>query len=308
MKVIHSLEAAGPESDVVLTIGTFDGVHIGHQHLLNALIARAHQTQRLSAALTFHPHPRSLLQPEQPTSYLSTPDERAQIMAQMGLDLLVLLPFSRCLAETPAESFITLLANWLRMRELWIGVGFALGSKREGDTTRLRQLAESIGFSLRVVHPLYDGGEIVSSTRIRELLAQGNMVETSRLLGRHYAIAGNVVHGAKRGRTMGFRTANLRIAPNRATPPNGVYAVWAWVEGQRWPGVANLGIRPSFDAGEHLIEVHLLGYEGDLYGTTLQVEFVHFLRPELRFESAGQLAAQIAKDVLTARALLGIDD
>jgi len=308
MRVIYSIEAAGPDQDVVLTIGTFDGVHRGHQHLLNALIERAHQTRRLSAALTFHPHPRTLLRPKRPTSYLSTPDERAEIMAQLGLDLLVLLPFSRHLAETPAEPFVRLLANWLRMRELWVGADFALGSHREGDTTRLRQLAESVGFSLRVVQPLIDEQGVVSSTRIRESLVQGNMAETTRLLGRPYAIAGNVVHGAQRGRTMGFRTANLRIAPNRAAPPNGVYAVWGWVNGRRWPGVANLGIRPSFDAGERLIEVHLLGYHGDLYGTTLRVAFVRFLRPEMRFEVPSQLAEQIAQDIVAAKAALGVEE
>ena len=308
MRVIHSIESAGPDQDVILTIGTFDGVHRGHQHLLNALIERSRQTRRLSAALTFHPHPRTLLQPQHPTSYLSTPDERAEIMAQLGLDLLVLLPFSQRLAHTPAAPFVRLLANWLRMRELWVGADFALGSQREGDAPRLRQLAESVGFSLRIVQPLIDQQGVVSSTRIRECLAQGDMAGATRLLGRPYAIAGNVVHGAQRGRTMGFRTANLRIAPNRAAPPNGVYAVWGWVNGQRWPGVANLGIRPSFDAGERLIEVHLLGYQGDLYGTTLRVAFVRLLRPEMRFEGPSQLADQIAQDVLAAKTHLGIKE
>jgi riboflavin kinase/FMN adenylyltransferase len=307
MRTIHSIEAAGPDQDVVLTIGSFDGVHRGHQHLLRALIQRARETQRLSAALTFHPHPRAALQADPQPTYLSTPDERAAVMADLGLDLLVLLPFSHELAQTSAHDFVAMLYDWLRMRELWVGADFALGRGREGDTARLASLAEKLGFALRVVRPLYAGCEPISSTRIRALLAEGNMAETSRLLGRHYAIAGSVVHGAQRGRTLGVRTANLRIAPNRTAPPDGVYAVWGLIGGQRWPAVANLGIRPSFDAGERLIEVHLLDYAGDLYGNTLTVEFVSYLRPEMRFADPQALVAQIQVDIRRARTELAQD-
>lgn len=307
MRVIHSLEAAGPDQDVILAIGAFDGVHRGHQHLLRALISRAADTGWFSTALTFHPHPRALLQPARSTTYLSTPDERAEIMRALGLDLLVLLPFSAKLASTPARRFVRTLYNWLRMRELWVGAGFALGRGREGDTRVLAALGEEMGFALRVVSPLLENGKPVSSTRIRQLLAEGDMTETSHLLGRHYAIVGNVIRGAQRGRKLGFRTANLRIAPDRAAPPDGVYAVWGLVQGKRWPGVANVGIRPSFDAGERLIEVHLLDYASDLYGTTLRVEFVRFLRPEMRFEGPEALIAQIHQDIGIARQTLAND-
>lgn len=302
---IESLDALRPARDVVMTIGSFDGLHRGHRLLVEQLVAYAQETARLSAALTFFPHPRTLLQPSAWPGYLSTPQERRALMAEVGVDILVVLPFTPQLARTSAEEFLRALHASLRLRELWVGSDFALGRDRQGDVPALRALAPQIGFTLRVVEPLYEDGLPISSTRIRALLAEGDVSRAARLLGRPYAFEAEVVRGYQRGRKLGFRTANLRILPEQAVPANGVYAVWALVEGRRWPAVGNIGIRPSFDAGERLLEVHLLDYDGDLYGQQLRVEFVQRLRPELRFDDVQALIAQVGRDIETTRRLLG---
>jgi riboflavin kinase/FMN adenylyltransferase len=310
MQRANGLDNLALPADTVLTIGTFDGVHRGHRHLLEQLVRRAHETGRLSAVLSFFPHPRLVLRPEAKPACLSTPSDRAAALDALGIDLLIVLPFTLALAETPAEAFIGDLVRSARMRELWVGAGFALGRGREGDIEHLTALGERLGYALRVVEPLYDGGEPVSSTRIRALVHQGDVAEAGRLLGRPYAIAGPVVPGRQRGRTLGFRTANLRLNPECAIPANGVYAVRVQTvraspqDGQRLPGVANLGVRPSFGESDRVLEVHLLDYAGDLYGEHVTVEFVQRLRPELVFETPEALVEQIRRDVEQARAVL----
>lgn len=303
MRVIHDLDLK-LDLDVVLTIGSFDGVHRGHQQLLSGLVGHARRTGRLGAALSFHPHPRLFLCPGALPAHLTSEEERLGILESLGLGLLVLLPFTQELADTPAEGFLRQLHDRLHMRELWVGPGFAMGRHRAGDVARLRALSTQMGYALHVVSPVRQGGEVVSSTRVRNLLAQGEVDEAARLLGRPYALSGRVGRGAQRGRLLGFRTANLSIDPERAVPGNGVYAVWASIEDQRYPGVANVGVRPSFGQGERVLEVHLLDYDDDLYGKSVAVEFVQWLRPELRFEHIPSLVEQVRRDVADARSLL----
>jgi len=305
MQLANSLDNLALQADTVLAIGTFDGVHLGHRYLLEQLVRHARETGRESAVLSFYPHPRLVLRPEARPACLSTPSERAIALESLAIDLLVVLPFTLALANTPAETFIGELVSKLRMRELWVGAGFALGRGREGDVAHLTQLGVQLGYTLHVMEPLYDGGEPVSSTRIRALVHQGDVTEAGRLLGRPYAISGPVVPGHQRGRTLGFRTANLRLNPERAIPANGVYAVRVRVNGEQHHGVANLGVRPSFGETDRLLEVHLLDYVGDLYGENVTVEFVQRLRPELTFETPEALAEQIGRDVERARAVLG---
>ncbi len=304
MEITHSLRPDRAVGETVLTIGTFDGVHRGHQHLLRQVVARARATGRLSAAISFHPHPRAVLRPEIAPTYLSLPEERAAWVAALGLDLFIILPFTRELADLTAQAFVRQLCAGLHMRELWVGPDFAMARDREGDVPRLRQLAGECGYDLHVVEPLHDAAGPISSTRIRALLAGGQVAEAADLLGRPYSVSGEVIHGFARGRQLGFRTANIAPPAERLLPADGVYAVWVTVQGRILAGVANVGIRPSFDAGRRLIETHLLDYDGDLYGQPMAVAFAHYLRPELRFEDVGQLIAQVQADIVTARRLL----
>ncbi len=304
MQVISDLGQANIEADTALTVGSFDGLHRGHQRLFRELIARAKAEGMLSAAVTFYPHPRVVLQPDVQPIYLTTDAERARILETLGLDLLVLIAFTRELAATPAGDFVRQLVRELRMRELWVGPGFALGRGREGKIPALLRWGETLGYTLKSVPPVYDNGEPISSTRIRSLLADGQVDRAAEMLGRYYALSGMVLHGAQRGRRLGFRTANLRVPIERASPADGVYAVWAIVDDERYPGVANIGIRPSFDAGERLLETHLIGFEDDLYDRYLRIEFVRFLRGEQRFESAAALTAQVQEDIRLATRIL----
>lgn len=307
MRISTSLDCLGPGERIALTIGAFDGLHIGHQHLIRQLVQHAHQRGLLAAALTFEPHPRKVLMPERKLTLLSSVHERDAVFNALGLDLLLLLPFTRELAATGAREFVRHLAKCLHMAELWVGEDFALGRDRGGDRRALAELASELGYRLHVVPPLMLGGEPVSSTRIRALIEAGRMPEAAELLGREYCVNSVVVPGAQRGRTLGFRTANLRIAAERAKPPNGVYAVRVELDGMELPGVANLGIRPSFDAGEVLLEVHLLGIERDLYGLDLRVRFVERLRGEMAFDDVEALKAQVQRDIAQAAQILGTE-
>lgn len=307
MRITTRIDCLEPDQQVVLTIGSFDGVHIGHQHLLRQLVARAHEIGAVAAALTFDPHPRRVLAPDQRLALLSTAAERDRLLADLGLDLLIVLPFTRELAATGARAFVRELAHCLHLAELWVGDDFALGRDRGGDRQVLQELSAGLGFALHVVPPLLVDDQPVSSTRIRGLVEAGELREAARLLGRPYSLGSTVVPGAQRGRKLGFRTANLRIAPERAMPPLGVYAVRVQLDGECLPGVANLGIRPSFDAGEVLLEVHLLGIERDLYGLDLNVLLIERLRGEMAFADVEALKAQVEHDKVRAREILGVE-
>jgi len=303
MRLIDDLSKANIERETVVTIGSFDGLHIGHRALIREIVAHARETGRLSALVTFHPHPRAVLRPWLSPKVLTTPGEKAVLLARWGLDVLVLLRFTPALARTSARDFIRLLYERLHMAELWVGQDFALGRGREGNVPALQAMGAEWGFEVRAINPVVVNGRVVSSTWIRELLAAGHVAEARRLLGRPYSLAGEVVSGARRGRCLGFPTANLAVRPERALPPDGVYAVYAAVGEQRWPAVANVGERPSFNTGQRAIEVHLLDFEGDLYGRDLVVEFVKRLRPERRYDDICALVRQIERDIQRTRRL-----
>jgi riboflavin kinase/FMN adenylyltransferase len=304
MQIIDDLSQVHLDKDTILTIGAFDGVHRGHQYLIGQLLQRARQTHRLAGLITFHPHPSAVLSPRNPTRYLTTPGEKAALLERLGLDILAILPFNREMAQTSAQRFIERVSRQLRMRELWVGKDSALGYGREGTPDVLRTLGQEMGFSVETINPLVWKGEIISSTRIRSLLFRGQVRKAAELLGRYPSLAGEVVRGAQRGRCLGFPTANLEVRAERAIPANGIYAVYTVLGKERYQGVANVGVRPSFDNGERTVEIYILDFEANIYGYDLVVEFVQRLRPEKRFTDIKDLAAQIEKDIVQARRIL----
>ncbi|MGQ9502177.1 MAG: bifunctional riboflavin kinase/FAD synthetase [Anaerolineae bacterium] len=304
MQVVEALSDAPLDRPSLVTVGSFDGVHLGHQHLLGAMQRMARHRDFRSVVVTFRPRPQAVLFPQRPNYDLSTQEEKYALLAQLGIDVTVVLHFTYELAQVSAAEFVASLVTHLRMRELWIGPNSAIGHNREGDVTRLRQLGQEMGFSVHVVEPLICDGEIVSSTRIRQLLHSGQIRQANALLGRYYALSGPVVRGATRGKELGFPTANIAVPHGLVIPPKGVYACFACVKGQRWPAAANIGVRPTFFDQQLTMEAHLLNFTGNLYDQLLRLELVEFLRAERRFDSTAALVAQIKEDVQRANQLL----
>jgi len=305
MEIIDDLSSANLNSDTILTVGAFDGVHRGHQHLIQQMVEEARQTKRLAGLITFHPHPSAVLSPYNPTRYLSTPGEKAALLERLGLDILAILPFDQGMAQTSARDFIDDVSRHLHMVELWVGEDFALGHAREGDVEALRAMGQELGFTVRVIEPLTWRSQIISSTRIRSLLLKGKVRQATQLLGRYPSLAGEVVRGSQRGHCLGFPTANLEVREERVIPADGIYAVYARLGEERHQGVANVGVRPSFEVGgQRIVEVHILDFDENIYGCDLVVEFVECLREERRYANAEELKAQIERDVGKARRIL----
>jgi riboflavin kinase/FMN adenylyltransferase len=294
-----------PEGTVV-TVGSFDGVHRGHAAVLREIAERARSAQRHSVLVTFDPHPLAVVNPAAAPPVLTTGPERREILAQTGLDYAVLLRFDHRLAELAAEDFVReILLRRCGMRELVIGYDHGFGRGRQGDVAMLRRLGASDGFSVDVVPEVQVDGHPVSSTMVRRAVAGGDLDRAARLLGRPYYLTAEVVPGDGRGRTIGFPTANLGRVPSRKLlPPDGVYAVRVEWRGGRADGMMNQGGRPTFQQGERSLEVHLLDWEGPLYGEWLKVEWVARLRDVRRFASADALRAQLERDRQAARAAL----
>ncbi|MBM4445180.1 MAG: bifunctional riboflavin kinase/FAD synthetase [Chloroflexi bacterium] len=304
MRVEAELKEYAPQRETVLTIGVFDGVHLGHRQLMDYLKRQAMSKEYLPGLVTFRSHPLHTISPESPISYLTSLDERIRLIRQQGIDLVVPLSFDRDLAQIPARRFVSLLQEHLKMRGLVVGPDFALGQKREGNVSALRKLGKDLGFWVDVIRPEMINGEVVSSTAIRKALASGDITKVSRLLGRPFALSGKIAYGRGRGRQLGFPTANLEVSADHAIPADGVYATRARLAGGVYGSVTNIGRRPTFGAGERTVETYLVGYDGVAYEEELHIDFVERLRPERRFENADELAAQMKKDVEQAVAIL----
>ncbi len=291
-----------------LAIGFFDGVHVGHQALIQRAVARAEERGLRSIALTFDPHPMAVLRPERAPRLLMTAERRAQILRdECGVDLVVLLPFDAERARQTAEAFEhDVIYDLLDARVVVVGDNFRFGAQAAGDTQTLEDLCEPRGVDVEVLDLVRSmDGVQVSSTAIRRALTEdGDVAWAGLALGRPYAIEGTVVHGDQRGRTIGFPTANVEVSPERLVPARGVYAGWAFVEGERTAMVTNIGTRPTFDGDGTTIEVHLLDVARDLYDLEVEAVFVDRIRDEVRFGSVDELVAQIGRDVETARRLL----
>jgi len=284
-----------------LALGMFDGVHVGHQAVIARAVMAAASRGGLAGVLTFDPHPVRLLAPDQaPTAVLTTLPNKAKIISALGVGLFVPLRFDAALAGLTAEEFFQQLLA-APIRTLAVGEDWRFGRGRGGDVGFLQERAGAAGFQLEALPPVMVEGERVSSTRIRQAIRDGSLAAAARMLGRPYAIGGPVVEGRRLGRQLGFPTANVALG-EQLTPPDGVWAVRVAVaEGEAWPGVANLGVRPTVDGGARVLEVHLLDFSGDLYGCEIEVEFVQFIRPEQRFASLDLLKEQISADASAAR-------
>lgn len=305
MQITTDLTQRNP-TPAVLTIGSFDGVHLGHQHLMRSVVESAREKGVSAVALTFDPLPREVLRPGQPIAYLTRLPEKLSALKQTGLDEVVVVTFTRELAAVEAPDFIAWVRRYLPFVELWEGEGFALGHGRTGNTDVLARLGEELGYTLQIAPLVELDGEPVSSTRVREAIMSGDVESATRLLGRYPTVPGTVVHGSKRGRAMGYPTANLALAPNLALPADGVYATWCVrpATGEVLPSVSSIGTRPTFDDDARLVEVHILDYSADLYGEVLTAHFVKFLRGQIRYEGVEPLMAQMALDTGEARLAL----
>ena len=289
-----------------VTIGVFDGVHLGHQTVLKHVVESANRHGLASAAITFHPHPRQVLRPDLTTEYVTSLEDRLSLIMRTGLDGVATVSFTSEFALTDAGDFVRMLVEEFNLARLIIGEDFALGRQRGGDPETLAALGQELGYEVEVIELLTnDATTKVSSTEVRNALGDGDVTLVSELLGRRFALHGPVVVGFERGRSIGFATANVAIGNDRAIPAPGVYATIAHLESGPMPSVTNIGMRPTFDDGGGLsIECHIIDFDEDIYGTDLRVEFVKRLRGERKFDGIDALVEQIGKDRDTARELL----
>ncbi len=289
----------------VVTIGNFDGVHRGHQVLLRRTVTLAAELGVRSVAVTFDPHPTAVLRPDAAPPRLQTLDDRIDALGESGVDLVVVLPFTPELAASSPEEFVReVLAGALAAVRVVVGTNFRFGHKAAGDVVTLLELGEQQGFAPEAVTLLEIGGRRISSSSIRDHLADGDLAWVVRALGRPYRLHGEVVAGDGRGRTIGFATANLEVDPELVIPATGVYAGHAEVGGVHHAAVTNVGVRPTFDGTVRTVEVHLLDLDRDLYGQRIAFSFEHRIRAEQRFDGVDELVAQIARDVAAARSAL----
>ena len=306
MQHVYTLADADPGGPTLVAVGMFDGVHLGHRHLLRRLVETARARDRIPTVLTFFPHPDVVMGRASGRYYLTTPEQRAALLGELGVDLIVTHPFNDEVRQVRAADFVDRLIEHLKLSELWIGPDFALGYKREGNADFLRAQGEAKGFGVEIVDLVTndDTGHIISSSGIRGALAGGDVEKAARWLGRPYRLTAEVVHGDGRGRTLGFPTANMGVWEEQFLPGNGIYASWAHLGSETFMALTNVGVRPTFDGGHVLVEAYLLDFDRDIYGQTLSLDFVAWLRPEVRFVSVEALVEQIALDVIVGRELL----
>jgi len=302
MRLFHGTENAKIARPTVLTLGVFDGLHLGHQLIMKTIVERAQATGAVPTVITFDPHPRALLHPESAPPLLQTFDQKIEALSVLGIEQTIVIRFDQNFAQIRAEDFLrTVIADRLHAKEVYLGCGFAFGHGREGNIELLRTVSQSLGFFADEVPELRLRGRRVSSSRIRELLQQGQVNLARRMLGRPYGVEGRVVRGAERGAALGFPTANLH-PQNRVIPRNGVYVTATLIDGQWRRSVTNIGTRPTFgSANESSIETFVMNWSGDLYGDVARVRFLHRLREEKKFGSIEELKLQIERDVARAQ-------
>lgn len=305
MTLLELFAGSGVRGPSAVALGTFDGVHLGHRRLIAELVREARRLGGKAVVVTFHPRPLEVLRPGAPSSYLGTLEQRIDLLHKGGADAIVPLAFTPELSQVSAEDFAGALVERLGMHTLVGGPDLAFGRNREGSGEQLRNIGRRLGFRVLEVPPIEASREAVRSSTIQRILAEGEVARAAALLGRPYGVQGVVVHGAGRGRQLGIPTANVAAPPNVVVPGNGIYAVRFHTSGQSLMGAASLGTNPTFGENPRTLEVHVLDFEGDLYGKIVEVEFIAYLRPEARFTSVDDLIRQMRDDVQICRELLG---
>lgn len=297
------LARRAPGAPSAITLGVFDGVHRGHVHLVHGLMRRAAARGLVSGVVTLHPSPIQVLRPSARVAYITSLEERIELLGQTGVGFVAPLTFTSEVAELSARDFLAMLRDSLDMRYILMGPDNAFGRGREGTPLRVAEIGAELGFELEVLDdPLEGTAGRVSATAIRNAIADGDMEVAADLLGRPYALRGPIVHGAARGRTIGYPTANIAITPDRALPAFGVYVTRGWLRGTAYMGATNIGIKPTFDNELPSVETFLLDFDGDIYGSDLRIEILHRLRGEAKFDSLDELVGAIARDVEDTRA------
>jgi riboflavin kinase/FMN adenylyltransferase len=320
IQLYRDVREASLPGPTFLTIGNFDGLHRGHQALIAQLQRAAAEDGRpgaRTAMMTFEPHPLTLFRPDMSLQLLTSPQERVELAGDLGVDIGIIHPFNRETAALSPRAFMQMLVDHLGLAALVVGPDFALGRNRSGTIDVLSQLGEELGYRVAVIEPIGWEGEEVRSLAIRQHLQSGNVTRAAHLLGRPYGVSGVVISGDQRGRTIGVPTANLRTPADRLLPADGVYATWTWLgkpgHSPRFASATNVGVRPTVDGSQRLVETHLFdfpppGESGDLYGREVTVQFVEWLRGEKRFPNLDALVAQIQSDLAQARQILVLSD
>lgn len=302
MKIFHGTENANIAKPTVLTLGVFDGLHLGHQRIMRHVVERAGAIGAMPTAITFDPHPRSVLHPESAPPMLQTLDQRLANFEVLGIEQAIVVIFDREFAAQPAEAFLRdIIHDRLHAREVYLGEGFAFGKGRGGNIDLLRKMSGELGFTADEVEEVRLRGTRISSSAIRRLLADGRVNIARSMLGRPYGVEGVIIRGNRRGHTIGFPTANLKPR-NRVIPRFGVYATATLIDGHWRKSITNIGVRPTFESdSEPSIETYIFDFDGDLYGDVLRVRFLHRIRDERKFNGIDELKAQIEKDTVRAR-------
>ena len=282
-----------------MTVGSYDGVHLGHQQIIHPLVEGARQNNLPAVVVTFHPHPQLVINNEDRPFYLTLPDHRVEILEDLGVDFVLTYPFRKETSQMGAEDFILSIHNQIHFSSLWVGHDFALGRDREGDSTLLEKIGEQLGYHLQEIPPYIFENEVVSSSRIRRTLREGKVRKANQLLGRPHKIFGKVIKGDNRGKSLGFATSNLDVPSEVVDLKPGVYACWAEVGGKTQKAVTNIGFRPTFGGGltSPRIEAHLLDFSQDLYGERMGLQFIDRIRDEMKFDQVSDLQAQISADI-----------
>jgi len=301
MRLFHGTDNADIQRPTVLTLGVFDGLHLGHQWIMQTVVERARAIGAVPTVITFDPHPRAVLHPESAPPLLQTFDQKIEGFGELGVEQTIVVRFTKEFSNIRAEDFLKdLLVDRLHAKEVYLGKGFAFGHNREGNIDLLKRMGRELGFIAGEVPEVKLHGGRVSSSRIRKLLTDGRVNVARRMLGRSYGVEGRVERGSERGHKLGFPTANLH-PHNRVIPRNGVYVTGTLIDGQWRRSVTNVGVRPTFaDATEPYVETYVMNWDGDLYGDVVRVRFLYRLRDERKFSSIDELTIQITRDVQRA--------